>query len=168
MFLIFLLTQPIGGLFHCTGRALTWQALKVKFEETSTTKLHGLTMKFDTFKMYPEYTIKQYLRVMAFMIHELKIDGSNLIDEQQFLVVKHSLHNSWETMTEFDTMKTSKPLMMHRVTWSLRLSILTMKFDACKVHSKHTIKQHLRAMSSIIHELKILEIIWSRSSKFRQ
>ena len=39
-------------------------------------------------------------------------------------------------------------------TLAIRLRGLTMKFDSYKMRSAHTMKQHLRAMSSMIRELK--------------
>ena len=50
-----------------------WLALKLKFSGTSTTKLRGLNIKFDSFRKHPEKTMWQHLREMAKMIHELKI-----------------------------------------------------------------------------------------------
>jgi hypothetical protein len=42
----------------------------------------------------------------------------------------------------------------YKGTSATRLRGLTMKFDSNKMHSYHTIKQHLRAMSTMIRELK--------------
>ena len=42
-------------------------------------------------------------------------------------------------------------------TSATRLRGLTKKFDLYKMRSEHTMKQHLRAMSSMIRELKSVE-----------
>ena len=59
-----------------------WKAFKVRYGGTSATRLRGLTMKFDSYKMRSEYTIKQHLRAMSTMIRELKTARNNLTDEQ--------------------------------------------------------------------------------------
>jgi len=59
-----------------------WNALKLKFGETSATRLHAWTLKFDSHKIHPNGNIKQHLRQMSFIIHELKAFGNNLSDEQ--------------------------------------------------------------------------------------
>ena len=60
-----------------------WKALKLRYKGTSATRLLGLTMKFDSYKMRSEHTRKQHLRVMSSMIRELKLAGNNLTNEQQ-------------------------------------------------------------------------------------
>ena len=60
-----------------------WKALKLRYGGTSATRLRGLTMKFDLYKMRSEHTMKQHLRAMSSMIRELKSAGNNLTDEQQ-------------------------------------------------------------------------------------
>ena len=77
-----------------------WKALKIRYGGTSTTRLRGLTMKFDSYKMRSEHTMKQHLRAMSTMIRELKTVGNNLTDEQQVQVVIRSLPSSWETMSQ--------------------------------------------------------------------
>ena len=58
-----------------------WKALKERYGGTSITRLHGLTMKFDSYKMRSEHTMKQHIRAMSTMIRELKTAGNNLTDE---------------------------------------------------------------------------------------
>ena len=58
-----------------------WKALKIRYGRTSATRLRGLTMKFDSYKMRSEHTMKQHLRAMSTMIRELKTAGNNLTDE---------------------------------------------------------------------------------------
>jgi hypothetical protein len=60
-----------------------WEALKLRYGGTLATRLRGLTMKFDSYSMCYNHTMKQHLRVMSSMIHELKVIGNNLIDEKQ-------------------------------------------------------------------------------------
>jgi hypothetical protein len=57
-------------------------------------------MKFDSYKMRFEHTMKQHLRTMSTMIRELKTAGNNLTDEQQVQAVNLSLPSSWETMSQ--------------------------------------------------------------------
>jgi len=66
---------------HPTAKGM-WEALKLKFGGTSATRLGGLTMRFDSYKMRLDQTMKQHLRVMSSMIRELKAAGNNLTDEQ--------------------------------------------------------------------------------------
>ena len=75
-----------------------WKALKLRYEGTSATRLHGLTMKFDSYKMHSEHMMKQHLRAMSSMIRELKSVGNNLTNEQQVQAVIRSLPSSWETI----------------------------------------------------------------------
>jgi hypothetical protein len=77
-----------------------WKALKVRYGGTSATRLRGLTMKFDSYKMRSEHTMKQHLRAMSTMIRELKTDVNNLTDEQQIQAVIRLLPSSWETMSQ--------------------------------------------------------------------
>lgn len=77
-----------------------WNALKNEFGGTSATRLWGLTMKFDSYKMHSGHSMKQHLRVMSTMIHELKTAGNNLTDDQQIQAVIRSLPNSWEAMSQ--------------------------------------------------------------------
>ena len=76
-----------------------WKALKIRYGRTSATRLRGLTMKFDSYKMRSEHTMKQHFRAMSTMIRELKTTRNNLTDEQQVQLVIRSLPNSWETMS---------------------------------------------------------------------
>lgn len=64
-----------------------WIALKEKFGGTSTTKLRGLNIKFDSFRKCPDKTIRQHLREMPNMICELKNVGHILTNEQQVHLV---------------------------------------------------------------------------------
>ena len=45
-----------------------WKALKLRYGGTSATRLRGLTMKFDSYKMRFEHTMKQHLWAMSSMI----------------------------------------------------------------------------------------------------
>ncbi|KAF7133292.1 hypothetical protein RHSIM_Rhsim09G0157400 [Rhododendron simsii] len=66
------------------------------------TRLRGLTMKFDSYKMRPGHTMKQHLRAMSSMIRELKVAGNNLSDEQQVQAVIRSLPSTtaWDNMSQ--------------------------------------------------------------------
>ena len=71
----------IGEFKQYTTVQDKWKALKLRYGETSATRLRGLTMKFDSYKMHSEHTMKQHLRAMSSMIRELKSTGNNLTNE---------------------------------------------------------------------------------------
>lgn len=76
-----------------------WKALKAKYGGTSATRLRGLTIRFDSYKMRPEHTMRQHLRTMSSMIRELKAAGNNLTDEQQIQALIRSLPETWDDMS---------------------------------------------------------------------
>ena len=69
----------IGEFEECQTSQEMWKLLEMKYGGTSTTRLRGLTIRFDS---YFKDTMKQHLPVMSIMICELKVAGNNLIDEQ--------------------------------------------------------------------------------------
>ena len=71
-----------------------WKALKLRYGGTSTTRLRGLTMKFDSYKMCSEHMMKSHLRAISSMIRVLKSARNNLTDEQQVHAVICSLSSS--------------------------------------------------------------------------
>ena len=88
----------IGEFEQYTTAQDMWKALKLRYGGTSTTRLHGLTVKFDSYKMCSEHTMQQHLRAMSSMVRELKLARNNLTNEQQVQAVIRSLPSSWETM----------------------------------------------------------------------
>ncbi|XP_075661774.1 uncharacterized protein LOC142631486 [Castanea sativa] len=90
----------IGEFEQYTTTQDMWKALKLRYGGTSATRLRGLTMKFDSYKMRSEHTMKQHLRAMSSMIQEFKSTGNNLTDEQQVQAVIRSLPSSWEMMCQ--------------------------------------------------------------------
>jgi transposase InsO family protein len=90
----------IGEFEECKTAHDMWEALKLRYGGTSATRLRGLTMKFDSYSMHYNHTMKQHLRVMSSMIRELKVAGNNLTDEQQVQAVIRSLPKSWENMSQ--------------------------------------------------------------------
>ena len=58
-----------------------WDAVKIQFGGTSTTRLCQLTLKFDSYKKQSNHTMRQHLTVMSNMISELKGVGHELTDE---------------------------------------------------------------------------------------
>nr|POE88869.1 hypothetical protein CFP56_37404 [Quercus suber] len=84
----------IGEFEQYTTAQDMWKALKLRYGVTSATRLCGLTMKFDSYKMCSEHTMSQHLRVMSSMIREFKSVGNNLTDEQQVQAVIRSLPSS--------------------------------------------------------------------------
>ena len=73
-------------------------ALKLKFGGTSTTRLCGLKIRFDSYKICLNRTLKQHLRAMSTMVRELKAAGNTIAEEQKIQVGLRSLLDSWETM----------------------------------------------------------------------
>ena len=67
---------------NATARAM-WDALKLKFGGTSAIILCDLNIKFDSYKMRPNHTMKQHLRAMSTMICELQAAGYTLTEEQK-------------------------------------------------------------------------------------
>ena len=59
---------------HRSGQAV-WDTMKVQYGETSTTRLHQLTLKFNGYKKRQNYTMRPYLTVMSNMISELRAAG---------------------------------------------------------------------------------------------
>ena len=84
----------ISEFEHCPTAFKMWEALKQKFGITSLAKLHGLTMKFDSYQKRAHHSMKQHLRVMSAMICELAAIGHNLTQEQQVQAMIRSLPNS--------------------------------------------------------------------------
>ena len=120
-----------------------WKALKLRYGGTSATRLRGLTMKFVSYKMRSEHTMKQHLMAMSFMIRELKSAGNNLTDEQQVQTVIRSLPSSWETMcqnlTHNENIKTFDDVARHLELEAERLetakpisSVHMAKTSSCK------------------------------------
>ena len=87
-----------------------WDAVKVQYGGTSTTRLRQLTLKFDGYKKRQNHTMRQHLTVMSNMISELRAAGHDMTDEQQGQAVIRSLPSSWEHMrvnlTHNDNIKT--------------------------------------------------------------
>ena len=68
-----------------------WDAIKIQFGDSSTTRLRQLTLKFDAYKKESNHTMRQHLIVMSNMISELKGVGHELTGEQQVQAVIRSL-----------------------------------------------------------------------------
>ena len=66
----------IGEFEQYTTAQDMWKALKLRYGGTLTTRLCDLTMKFDSYKMRSEHTMKKYLGAMSSMIQELKSTGN--------------------------------------------------------------------------------------------
>ena len=58
----------IGEFEQYTTAQDMWKALKLRYGRTFSTRLRGLTMKFNSYKMHSEHTMKQHLRAMSSMI----------------------------------------------------------------------------------------------------
>ena len=71
-----------------------WNALREKFGDMSLTKLHSLTIKFDTYKKRHDHIMKKHLKEISNMISELNDAGHVLTEEQKIQAVIRSLPNS--------------------------------------------------------------------------
>uniref|UniRef100_A0A2N9ER04 Integrase catalytic domain-containing protein n=1 Tax=Fagus sylvatica TaxID=28930 RepID=A0A2N9ER04_FAGSY len=60
-----------------------WDQLKFDFGGTSTTRLRSLVLKFEVYRKDPKHTMTEHLRMMSWMIRDLKDAGNVLTDEQQ-------------------------------------------------------------------------------------
>ena len=89
----------IGEFKAYTTALELWELLKAKFGGTSGTRLHGLTMRFDSYMMRSIHSIKQHLRAMSSMNRELKTTGNDMSDEQQVQAIIRSLPSSWDIMS---------------------------------------------------------------------
>ena len=82
---------------HHSAQAV-WDAVKVQYGGTSTTRLRQLTLKFDGYKKCQNHTMRQHLTVMSNMISELRATGHDMTNEQQVQAVIRSLPSRWEHM----------------------------------------------------------------------
>ena len=60
-----------------------WDAVKIQYKGTSTTRLHQLTLKFNGYKKLQNQTMRQHLTIISNMINELRGAGHEMTDEQQ-------------------------------------------------------------------------------------
>jgi hypothetical protein len=99
-----------------TSKAL-WDAVKLEFGGTSTTRLRQLTLKFDGYNKRQDHSMRQHLTTMSNMISQLRAAGHVLTDEQQVQVVIRSLPKSWEHMrvnlTHNDSIKKFEDVARH-------------------------------------------------------
>ncbi|XP_065852339.1 uncharacterized protein [Euphorbia lathyris] len=91
------MNDEIAKQFHFYDNAMNlWIALKLKFGGMSLPKLRSLALKFDTYKMRHDHTMKMHLREMSNMINELSDAGQKMTEEQKVQAVIRSLQNSWD------------------------------------------------------------------------
>ena len=94
-----------------------WDAVKIQYGGTSTTRLRQLTLKFDGYKKCQNQTMRQHLTVMSNMISELRGAGHEMTDEQQVQAVIRSLPSNWEhirvNLTHNDNIKTFDDVARH-------------------------------------------------------
>ena len=100
----------IGEFEECQTSQEMWKLLEMKYGGTSTTRLRGLTIRFDS---YFKDTMKQHLPVMSIMICELKVAGNNLIDEQTWSIQFLGLGKLWQLLDPQWDIKTSDDMARH-------------------------------------------------------
>ena len=59
-----------------------WNQLKIAYGGTSATRLRALTLKFEQYVMDSKHSMAEHLRTIFASIHDLKVAGNNLSDEQ--------------------------------------------------------------------------------------
>ena len=118
------------------------KALKLRNGGKLATKLRGLTMKFDSYKMRFEHMMNQHLRVMSSMIQKLKSIGNKFIDEQEVQAVICSVPSLWETMcqnmTHNENIKTFNDIAHHLELEVERLEVAKL------ISSMHMVETSLR------------------------
>ena len=94
-----------------------WDAIKIQYGETSTTRLRQLILKFDGYKKHQNQTMRQYFIIMSNLINELRGAKHEMTDEQQVQVVIHSLPSNWEhirvNLTHNDNIKIFDDVARH-------------------------------------------------------
>ncbi|PWA42671.1 hypothetical protein CTI12_AA541830 [Artemisia annua] len=60
-----------------------WEAVKLQFGGTSTTRLHSLNLRFDGYTKRHDHSMRQHLIIMSNMIAELNTTGRELTDEEE-------------------------------------------------------------------------------------
>jgi hypothetical protein len=101
---------------HLSAQSV-WDAIKIQYGGTSTTRLRQLTLKFDSYKKCQNQTMRQHLTVMSNIISELRGVGRDMTDKQQVHAVIHSLPSNWKHMyvnlTNHDNIKTFDDVACH-------------------------------------------------------
>ncbi len=95
-----------------------WSELKIRFGQTSATRLRALNLKFMQCTKDPSHSMAEHLRAMSSMIRDLKNAGCELTDEQQVLAVIRSLPDpEWAQMkllmTHSEHIKTFTDISRH-------------------------------------------------------
>ncbi|PWA47627.1 hypothetical protein CTI12_AA497560 [Artemisia annua] len=75
-----------------------WEAVKLQFGGTSTTRLHSLNLRFDGYTKRHDHSMRQHLIIMSNMIAELNTTGRELTDEEEVQAVIKSLTKKWNDM----------------------------------------------------------------------
>jgi hypothetical protein len=101
---------------HLSAQSV-WDAIKIQYGETSTTRLRQLILKFDSYKKHQNQTMIQHLTVMSNIISELRGVRHEMTDKQQVQAVIRSLPSNWEDMrvnlTHNDNIKTFDDVARH-------------------------------------------------------
>lgn len=94
-----------------------WDAVKLQFGGTSTTRLRSLNLKFDGYSKRHDHSMRQHLITMSNMIAELSAAGRELTDEEQVQAVIKSLPKKWNdlklNLTYNDNIKTFDDVSRH-------------------------------------------------------
>lgn len=110
----------IGEFENCLTAKDMWDNLKVKFGQTSATRLRALTLKWMRYTMDTSHSVAEHLRIMSAMIRDLKAAGREVDDEEQVLNVIRSLPDepvSWANfkllMAHSEHVKTFSEIARH-------------------------------------------------------
>ena len=90
-----------------------WDQLKIRFGQTSETRLHTLQLKWMNYKMDSSRTVVEHLRIMSGIVRDLKAAGKDISEGEQVLNVIRALPDEplhWEqvktVLTHSDHLKT--------------------------------------------------------------
>lgn len=104
---------------HLTAKDM-WDQLKIRFGQTSETRLRTLQLKWMNYKMDPSRTVIEHLRIMSGIIRDLKAAGKDISEGEQVLNVIRALPDEppqWEqvrtVLTHSDHLKTFGQIQSH-------------------------------------------------------
>ena len=97
-----------------------WDQLKVRFGQTSETRLRTLQLKWMNYKMDSSRTVVEHLRIMSGIVRDLKAAGKDISEGEQVLNVIRALPDApphWEqvktVLTHSDHLKTFGQIQSH-------------------------------------------------------
>lgn len=65
-----------------------WVQLNILSSGMTTTRIRAITPKFDTYMMDPKHTMDEHLRIVSATIHDVKLAGKDLSDDQRLATIR--------------------------------------------------------------------------------